>query len=103
MISNSTSDPNVFRSETAEDFCALRDDLEQRVVAPVRDNVLALTGRRMRMLNLTDSQKREILLWARGSRSALEGFRSKDSASFAQVRERGAAASSSPGKKPGLP
>ena len=79
-------------------FCVLRDVLVLAVVAPVRVNFLALMGRRVGPLNLTDSQKRGILLWARDFRPALKGFRSKDSASLAQVREGDAVASSSPDK-----
>ena len=81
----------------------LRDVVVLTVVALVRDNFLALMGRRGRLRNLTDSQMRGMLLWTRDFRSALQGFRSKDSACPAQVREMGAAVSSSPGKKPGLP
>ena len=79
-------------------FCALRDVLVLAVVAPVGVNFLALMGRRVRPLNLTDSQKRGIFLRARDFRPALKRFRSKDSASLAQVRGRGAVASSSPDK-----
>ena len=52
-------------------FCMLRDVLVPAVVAPGRDNFLALMGWRFRLLDFTDSQKREILLWAPDFRSAL--------------------------------
>ena len=49
---------------------ALREFLAPEIVIPIRDNFPALMGRRVRLLNLSDSQRRVILYWARAFRSA---------------------------------
>ena len=77
----------------------LRESLAPEIVIPARDNFLALMGRRVRLLNLSDSQRRAVLLRAREFRLALKSFRNKEPASLARVRATDAAVSSSPGKK----
>ena len=77
----------------------LREFLAPEEVVPVRGKVLALMGRRVRPLNLSDSQRRVGLLRARDFRLTLMSFRKKEPASFLQARGKDAAVSSSPGKR----
>ena len=81
-------------------FTTLREFLAPEIVIPARDNFLALMGRRARMPNLSDSQRRAVQFRARGFRLALWRFRSKEPASLPRVRAMDAAVPSSPGKKP---
>ena len=67
-------------------FTSLREFLAPEIVIPIRDNFLALMGRRVRLLNLSDSQRRALLLRAREFRLALKSFRNKEPASLARVR-----------------
>ena len=69
------------------------------IVIPIRDNFLALMGRRVRLLNLSDSQRRAVLLGATESRLALKSFRNKEPASLERGRAMDPAVPSSPGKK----
>ena len=67
-------------------FASLREILAPEIVIPTRDNFLALMGRRVRSLNLSDSQRRARLLRPREFRLALKSFREKEPASLARVR-----------------
>ena len=79
---------------------SLREFLAPEIVIPARDNVLALMGRRVRLPNLSDSQRRAVQFRARGFRLALRSFRNKEPASFPQVQAMDAAVPFFPGKKP---
>ena len=81
-------------------FASLREFLAPEIVIRVRDNFLALMGRRVRLPNLSDSQRRAVQFRARGFRLALWRFRSKKPASLPRVRAMDAAVPFSPGKKP---
>ena len=72
-------------------FATLREFLAPEIVIPIRDNFLALMGRRVRLLNLSDSQRRAVLLGAAESRLALKSARSKEPASLERVRAMDAA------------
>ena len=80
-------------------FSALRQALVPEAVGPIRDNFLALMGRRVRLLNLSASQGRAALLRARDFRLALRSFRSTEPARLVRVRVRGASVSSFHGKR----
>ena len=81
-------------------FCSLRDSLAPVVVSPTCDIFWTLIGRRVRSLNLSDSQRRTVFLWARDFRSAVKVFRNSDPTSPAQTREGDTADSASPRRRP---
>ena len=67
-------------------FTTLREFLAPEIVVPARDNFLASMGRRVRLLNLSDSQRWAVLSRAREFRLALKSFRKKEPASLARAR-----------------
>ena len=80
-------------------FTTLREFLAPEIVISIRDIFLASMGRRVRLLKLSDSERRAVLLRAGEFRLALKSLRNREPASFARGRAAGAAVSSSPGKK----
>ena len=59
-------------------LCALRGNLTPMVALPIRENFWSLLGRRMTLLNLSDSQRRVALSWGADFRAALKVYHSTD-------------------------
>ena len=59
-------------------FCTLRGNLAPMVALPIRGNFWSLLGRRMTLLNLSDSQRRVALSWGADFRAALKVYHSTD-------------------------
>ena len=76
-------------------FRSVREFLVPVVVLPICGNFWALMARRVRSLELSDRQKREVLVWGSECRAALKRYRSSDSGRVVQTREREVAAGSS--------
>ena len=57
------------------------------VVLPIRENFWSLKGRRVRMLDLSDSQRRVIFSWGTDFRAALKVYRSADPQLVGQIRD----------------
>ena len=70
------------------------------VALPIRDNILALFGLRVRALNLSDPRKRAVLLRAREFPMALKAFRGAEPSKLVQVRERDKSVAPPPGNRP---
>ena len=66
-------------------FSSLSWRLAQIVVLPIRENFWSLMGRRVRMLDLSDSRRRVILSWGADFRAALKVYRSADPQSMVQM------------------
>ena len=80
-------------------FRSVREFLVPVVVLPIRGNFWSLMARRARSLELSDHQKKEVLVWGAELGAALKRSRSSDPGRVVQTRERGVAAGSSPRKR----
>ena len=80
-------------------FCSLRENLVPMVVLPIRDNFWSLMGRRVRVLNSSDSRRRVRFGLGADFRAALKASRSSEPQSAVQVRGRAAAVGAGVGKR----
>ena len=80
-------------------FCSLRGYLVPMTVLPIRENFWSRMGRRVRLLDLSDSQRWVALYRGTDFRAALKVHRSTDPHSAVQVRTRDSAVKSSTEKR----
>ena len=81
-------------------FCSLKEYPVPAGVLPIRDNFWSLVGRRVRLLSLSDSQRRVVLFRATDFRAALKVYRSLDPQSAVPARARDAAVGAGVDKRP---
>ena len=77
-------------------FRSVKDLLVPSVALPIKENFWHLMGRRVRALNLSTHQTREVLSWGASCRDELRKSRSTEPQSVAHTRKREAAAAFAP-------
>ena len=80
-------------------FCALKEYLTPSIAVPIRDNFLGILGRRVRRLEMSDTQERSFLPRGTYFRAALKVQENANPEVLVQARDRGEAANSQKNKK----
>ena len=80
-------------------FCALKEKLTPSIAHPIRYNFLGILGRRVRRLEMSDTQERSFLPRGTYFRAALKVQENANPEVLVQARDRGEAANSQKNKK----